>query len=208
MNKFGKSGMTGFMLLLLAGQVAAATDGFYAGLAGGYSDYSAGGPPRESFFQPGQEFSGGDNTYGLHLGYQFTPWFGLELGYEDYGSASHTFRLKGNVDFIIPPNDTQTIKTHGVQLSGVFAYELTPSVSAFGRLGVASLKFKSTLSGGFSEASGSLLGMNASSDQGLVYVIGAKYRLTDSLSADVELRRTDIGDLKLTTTNVGVDYRF
>lgn len=206
MNKLMASSVIGFVISV-AGQVAAAA-GVYVGVDGGNTHYAAGAPSKAWYFQPGQEFSGSDSTYDVHLGYQMAPWFSLELAYNDYGSVSDSFRLLGSVDFIAEPNDTQTMKVHGVSLNGVIAYEFTPSLSVFGNLGMSTLRFKNTLSGGLIPVEGSVLKQQSSRDQALVYGAGLKYRLTDSMAARLGINRTETGNVALTTTSLGVDYTF
>lgn len=70
------------------------------------------------------------------------------------------------------------------------------------------MDYENTLSGGFSEVTGSLLEKHSFSDQGLIYGVGAKYALNDSLALRVELRRNDVGDFRLDSTNLGFEYSF
>jgi OOP family OmpA-OmpF porin len=198
------------MLLTLGSQQVLATDvgGFYMGANVGTTEFSGDGPGKDSIFVPGQKFKDSDTGYGLHLGFQFNDWFAAELGYTDFGSAKDKFKIKPDIVFIVAPNDTQTVDAKGVSLTGVFSHHFTNSFEVLGVLGVSSMNYKSTLSGGFSEVTGSLLEKHSFSDQGLIYGLGAKYALNDSVSLRVDVRRNDVGDFTLDTSSIGLEYSF
>ncbi|GGY80523.1 hypothetical protein GCM10011613_26950 [Cellvibrio zantedeschiae] len=194
----------------LASQQTLAADAgkFYVGADVGSTQFSGDGPAKDSVFVPGQKFKDSDTSYGLHVGFQFNDWFAAELGYTDFGSATDGFKIRPDIAFIVAPNDTQTVEAKGVSLSGVFSYKLTSDFALLGILGVSSMDYENTLSGGFSPVTGSLLEKRSFSDQGLIYGLGAKYALNDSLAARVELRRNDVGDFSLDTTSLGFEYSF
>jgi opacity protein-like surface antigen len=180
----------------------------YVGAEWGTVEASGPGPGNNSNFVSGQHFNDGDSTYGLHLGYSFTDWFAIELGATDFGSVTDTFKLRDDIVFIVKPNDTQTLEAKGLSLSGVFSKKLGNKWSLQGLLGVSAMDYDSTLSGGFSEQSGSLLVSNSYDEQGLVYGLGAAYQLTGNLSLRIAARRYDVGDFELDTANLGISYRF
>jgi len=199
----------GAAVMAMAAQGAAAEAGqFYVGLDLLSTDFSGPGPSASSIFEPGQHFGDRDTGYGLHLGYGFSDWFAIELGLTDFGSGTDTFKLKGDVVYIVKPNDTQTLDAKGVSLAGVFSKQLGADWSVFGVLGVTAMDYKSTLSGGFSEQSGSLLVRNSYDDQGLLYGLGASYKLSDELKLRLDARRNDVGDFKLDTLGLAVEYQF
>lgn len=188
--------------------LAANAGNFYLGADVGTTEFSGDGPDKDSIFVPGQKFKDSDTSYGLHVGFQFNEWFAAELGYTDFGSATDRFKIKPDIVFIVAPNDTQTVDAKGISLTGVFSHQLTSSFSVLGLLGVSSMDYKNTLSGGFSEVTGSLLEKHSFSDQGLIYGVGATYSLNDAFALRLDLRRNDVGDFSLDTVSLGLEYSF
>ncbi len=194
----------------LASQQVLATDAgkFYVGADVGTTQFSGDGPGKDSVFVAGQSFKDSDTSYGLHLGFQFNDWFAAELGYTDFGSATDRFKIRPDIMFIVAPNNIQTVDAKGVSLSGVFSHHFSNQFAVLGLLGVSSMDYKSTLSGGFSPVTGSLLEKHSFSDQGLIYGVGARYALSDSFALRADLRRNDVGDFSLDTASVGLEYSF
>ena len=202
--------LASLMLLAVTSQhVFAAESGkFYLGANAGSTEISGDGPGKNSIFVAGQKFKDSDSSYGVHAGFQFTDWFAIELGYTDFGSATERFNIRPDVVFIVAPNDTQTVDAKGVSLAGVFSYGLGANFSVFGVLGITAMEYDATLSGGFSEITGSLLKKNSFSDQGLLYGVGVKYALSQSFNLRTEVRRNDVGDFSLDLVSVGLEYSF
>jgi len=78
---------------LLAGAVNAAEPGFYVGASGGQTsvDTDASDLGLDNSSNPALrdlELDADDTGWKAYLGYQFLPWFGVEGGYVDFGSAS------------------------------------------------------------------------------------------------------------------------
>lgn len=194
---------------LASQQALAANAGkFYVGADVGTTQVSGDGPAKDSVFVAGQNFKDSDTSHGLHVGFQFNDWFAVELGYTDFGRATDRFKIRPDIAFIVSPNDTQTVESKGVSLSGVFTYKLTSDFAVLGVVGVSSMDYKNTLSGGFSPVTGSLLERHSFSDQGLIYGVGASYAITESINLRADVRRNDVGDFSLDTTSVGVEYAF
>ena len=211
MNKIMSFKTLGVLIgLAFASQQALAANAgkFYVGADVGTTEFSGDGPGKDSVFVPGQEFKDSDTSYGLHVGFQFNDWFAAELGYTDFGSATDRFKIKPDIMFIVAPNDTQTVDAKGVSLTGVFSHHFTDSFAVLGVLGVSSMDYKNTLSGGFSPVTGSLLEKHSFSDQGLIYGVGASYALSDSFALRADLRRNDVGDFSLDTVSLGLEYSF
>ena len=191
-----------------AQQAAAETGEFYLGADIGRTHFSGDGPRDDSLFVAGQDFDASDASYGLHLGFQFNNWFAAELGYSDFGKASDRFKLRSDVIFIVSPNDTQSLSAKGTSVSGVFSYKPFTHFSLFGVLGVIAMDYEVTQSGSFSPVTGISPTKNSFSDQGLLYGVGAKYALNDSLGLRVDARRTNAGDFALSTVSTGLEYTF
>jgi len=196
--------------LMLGSPLATAADTgvFYIGADVGSTEFSGDGPGRNSVFTPGQAFKDSDTGYGVHGGFQFNAWFALELAYTDFGSATDHYKIRPDIAFIVAPNDTQTVEAQGISLAGAFSYGIGERFTVMGSLGISSLHFISRFSGGFSEATGSLLEGHRFSDQGLIYGIGARYAFTNSVNIRIELRRNDIGDFSLDRASLGLEYSF
>lgn len=199
------------MCLAVSTQQAAAanTGGFYVGADVGSTEIKGDGRiGKDSVFVTGQQFKDSDTSYGLHAGFQFNDWFAAELGYTDFGTTIKRFKIRPDIMFIVAPNDTQVVDAKGVSLSGVFSYGLGQRFSVLGVLGVSSINYDSTWKGGFSPMTGSLREHHSFTDQGLLLGLGGRYELNDLVALRVDLRRNDVGDFKLDTASVGVEYSF
>ncbi len=195
--------------LALGAQTLAADAGtFYIGADVGATEFSGDGPNDGVVFIAGQKFKDSDYSYGVHAGFQFTDWFAVEVGYTDFGSATDRFKVSPDIAFIVSPNDTQTVAAKGASLAGVFSWGVGADFSIFAVLGVTTMDYEKTSSGGFSPLTGSLLAKDSVSDHGLLYGVGAKYALTDSLNLRTDLRRNDVGDFALDTISMGIEYSF
>ena len=195
--------------LILSQQIFAASSGqFYAGVELGSSRVLGDEPEHDPAFIPNQKFRASDSSYGIYAGFQFNDWFAAELGYHDFGSASHRFSFKDDVLFLMQPNDTQTLDAKGASLSGVFSYKMTSTFSLLGTVGVVAVDYDLTQSGGFSPFTGNLSRQGNLSEQGLVYGLGAKYRLSESLDLSAQIRRNEVGDFTLDVASLGFEYSF
>jgi OOP family OmpA-OmpF porin len=202
--------LASLIFLSVVAQPSLAVDAgkFYLGADVGSTEFKGDGPGKNSVFVAGQEFTDSDSSYGIHAGFQFNDWFAAELGYTDFGRASQRFIVRPDILFIVAPNHTQIVDAKGASLAGVFSYQLGQGFSVLGVLGVSSVKYESTWTGGFSEVTGNLRERQKVSDQGLIYGIGGRYELNDSLALRLELRCTDVGDFDLDTANFGLEYSF
>lgn len=196
--------------LVMSAPHALATDAgkFYIGADAATTAFSGDGPAKSPVFVDGQQFKDSDSSYGIHAGFQFTDWFAIELGYTDFGSATDRFKISPDIAFIVSPNTIQTVEAKGASLAGVFSYGLGDDFSVFGTLGFTAMDYEKTLSGGFSPVTGSLLEKDSLSDQGLLYGVGAKYFLSQSLNLRADVRRNDVGDFSLDTASIGLEYSF
>ena len=101
--------------------------------------------------------------YRFAVGYQFTPMWGAEASYANYGKASFG-SLGGN---------TADWEATGLQISGTGTFLIAEKFSIIGKLGIAStdLKLTSNFAGGANETTTKL-----------TYGIGVQYDFTDKVS--------------------------
>ena len=104
-----------------------------------------------------------DTAYKLYGGYQFNPYVGLELGYDDLG------KLEG----------TGNARAHGVYLDAVGTLPLSTDWSLLGRIGVVNSHVKTSLAGVDSSSSGTDWKAG----------LGVQYNLTKNLSIRGEWER-------------------
>lgn len=194
--------------LVLATAALAMTSGAQAqsspnsGMMGGFKMYTPGTAyvgfnAGRSYFNLGSgigAFNTDDkgNAYNLYAGSYFTPYFGLELGYNDFGNIT---RGGGSS------------KAYGLNVSLVGRYPLTQAFSLTGRLGTTY---------GRTEVSASpLSGIRTGKDSGfgVSYGLGAEYAFTDSLSGVINYDEHDLkfigtGRDNVGVASVGLKYRF
>jgi opacity protein-like surface antigen len=157
----------------------------YVGLNLGASNYSLGSG---SGFFPSDDT---DTAYNLYTGTFFTPNFGLELGYTNFGKIE---RAGG------------TTKAEGINLSLVGRAPITQSFNLLGKLGTTY---------GRTDVSSRDPGVISGEETGfgVSYGIGAEYSFNPQLSAVLqydEHRLKFAGDNKarVSATTVGLRYRF
>jgi OOP family OmpA-OmpF porin len=127
-------------------------------------------------------------------GYQFTPEWGTEVSYADYGKASAGMILGTTVDWQIS----------GFQLSGTGTFQLSDEFDLIAKLGIARTKL--TLSGGVSATATSTK---------LASGIGAQYNFNKKYSARIQYEdlglvgdKNTTGTTKVTLLTVGLVYKF
>lgn len=131
--------------------------------------------------------------YRVSGGYQFTPKWGAEVSYADYGKASAGMLLGSTVDW----------QVSGFQLSGTGTFPVRDAFSLLAKLGVARTDLK--LSGGVSASATSTK---------LAFGIGAQYDFTKNISGRVQYEDfglvgdNNTGTSKVTLLSAGVVYRF
>jgi len=157
----------------------------YVGLNVGTSDYSLG-----NGFGPFAS-DDTDTVYNIYTGTFFTPNFGLELGYTDFGKIE---RAGGHT------------KAHGINLSLVGRAPVTQSFNVFGKLGTTYGR-TDVSSAGFGVPAGKESGF------GVSYGIGAEYSFNPQLSAVLQYDEHRLkfagGDRdRVNATTVGLRYRF
>ncbi len=127
-------------------------------------------------------------------GYQFTPMWGAEVSYGDYGKASAGTGLGLSVDY----------QLSGLQISGTGTFPIGAGFSLIGKLGIAQTDLK--LSGGGTSIS--------ATSTNLAIGVGAQYDFTKNISARAQYE--DLGNVgddntgksKVTLLSAGVVFKF
>lgn len=134
-------------------------------------------------------------AYRIAGGYQFTPMWGAEVSYGDYGKASAGSGLGLSVDW----------QLSGFQVSGTGTFPLSNSFALIGKLGVAQTDIK--LTGGGTSVS--------ATSTNFAYGIGAQYSFTSNFA--VRAQYEDLGKVgdnnttgtsKVTLLTAGVVLKF
>lgn len=158
----------------------------YVGLNIGQSDYSLnsgfGGFPSDKH----------DTVYNIYSGTFFSPNFGLELGYTNFGKIT---RAGGNT------------KAEGINLSLVGKAPLGSQFNLLGKLG--------TTYGRTDVSSAPFSGISSGRETGfgVSYGLGAEYVFSPKMSAVLQydehrLRFVNAGRERISATTVGLRYRF
>jgi hypothetical protein len=133
-----------------------------------------------------------DTVYNIYTGTFFTPNFGVEAGYTNFGKID---RAGGNT------------KAQGFNLSLVGRAPITQSFNIFGKLGTTYGRTEVSAFPGTGVASGKENGF------GVSYGIGAEYSFNPQLSAVLQydehkLKFAGDGRDRVNATTVGLRYRF
>lgn len=152
-----------------------------------------------------------DTGYKLTAGYQLTPLVALEASYVDFSKTKGSGPRDGG-------NATFRSDTSGYLLAAAMRHNVTPEVALVGRLGLAFLKSKNSVT-----ASASNFNKSKSFDSTKPYLgLGAEYALTNQLRLTVGVDFTEakiadnydlVGGVTSTSTSVrllsaGVQYAF
>jgi len=149
------------LCLGFAGQAAAQgnASGWYFGLGLGNSSFSGDLPGQtRAAYQGNGDFQlvtaklsdDSDSAKQLFVGYRFTPWLGVELGWQDLGEA-HTFysvrSIGGGVLSPGPSNLTGNYQVRDLNAAVVVTYPITEQFEVLARGGVAETRLKYAESG-------------------------------------------------------------
>jgi OmpA-OmpF porin, OOP family len=156
------------------GAQAAEPTGFYVGVGAGQSMVD------ESFADDE------DTAFQVFGGYQFTPYFGLEAGYTDFGEVG----LTGGVG---------TLESDTVSLVAVGTLPFTEKFSGYAKAGVHSW-----------DAETNVAGTSGPDDDGTdpTYGLGLQYRFTDSVALRGEYSRFEMDDVDTDLAQVQVRFDF
>ena len=137
-----------------------------------------------------------DTTFSLFGGYRFSPYFGVEIGFLDFGAAE--YRASGVVDPIGPQLPVGVSMSQDVELSGFTATALgaVPIGNAFdvhGRLGV--LFADTEVSATVSDASFSASESVSADSQDFFYGLGLGFQLGQNWAFSLDWQQfKDVGD--------------
>ncbi len=133
-----------------------------------------------------------DRSAHIYVGGYFTPHFGAEIGYVDFGDMQ---RAGGNT------------RAHGLNLSLIARTPLTQNLGLYAKLGTTYGRTRVNSAAGSGIASGSENGW------GPAYALGVSWHFTPQWSAVLEWNRTRFDyagntDGWVRSTNIGVSYHF
>lgn len=159
-------------------------EGFYIGADVGSS--------KASVDYQGFDSSKNDVAWGIHGGYKFSPYIATEIGYRDFGKFednSYTTKL--------------SLEAQSVQASVIGSYPFTEAFSAYGRLGIASVKVTAKATNGYRSA------QDDKTETKALFGIGAQYALNKNFSLRTEYTQyAEFDDIKFSSFTVGANYSF
>jgi len=184
------------VVLVLSGLVAASAapaQGFYIGGSVGQSDFDDSNVIPDLITSGSVD--GSDTGFKIFGGYQFSPYFGLELSWVDLGKASYSGRFGAlNVT-------GGTLETSGLNFSAVGTLPLGSNFALFGKVGFFAWESNA------SDVTGGLPFYGTEDGSDVSYGIGASFNFTRNLSLRAEWERFKaVGDIDL--LSVGVVFRF
>ena len=150
--------------------------GWYIGGSYGKSSYSFSGVPA------GVSVDDSDTGFKIFGGFQFTQHWGAEVGYADFGNATASGALSGEVG------------VKAFTFAGTGTLPLGENFALLGKLGMARWDVSGT--GG--------------SDSGTdpYYGVGARYNFNKNLGLVVDYEKLDVEDDSVSMISIGVRYKF
>jgi len=159
MRNFIPGTVASVLCLVLAGPAAAQTEGpgWYLGLGVGGSNFHgdlaertraayAGNPDAQ--FVSAQFTDDSDTALQAIFGYRFTPWFGLELGWQDLGNAKTFYSVRSISGFSPGPAKINgEYGAHDVNLAAVVSWPVGGRFELLARGGIAETRLSYDESG-------------------------------------------------------------
>ncbi len=198
--------LSGLILITPSFASMAEDDHFYLGGSFGLSHYSGEGPVA-IFFQPDQTFSDDDGTFSLFAGYHLNDLISFELGYADYGTATDNFGLNPAFRFAVAPLEAQRVGANGVYFSALVGPHFDNGLSLFLELGFSHMEFDVESFNDDISIPFSLTDVD-SSDNGFLFGVGARYTITDRVSARLQWRGHIMDRLDIDTATLGIEVGF
>jgi len=177
--------------LTVASQASA--QGFYIGGAVGKTEHDEGNAIPDLITSGSVD--GSDSGFKIFGGYQFNPYFGLELAWVDLGKAGYSGTFLGT------PVTGGSVETSGLNFSAVGTWPLGSGFALFGKAGVFAWEAKANdVTGG--------LPFSAKEDGGDVsFGVGANYDFTKNFAIRAEWERFKAVDT-IDMLSVGLVYKF
>lgn len=142
---------------------------------------------------------GSDPTaYKIGVGYNFTPNFGVELGYADLGKQTNTYSL-GNVLL------NADLKSSATYLAGTATAPMGDKFMVFGKLGASWNRSSGSVDSGLLQVS------DSGRKTGLLANVGAGYKFTDNIAATVQydtFGHIDDNNSRASMWSVGARFTF
>ncbi len=118
-----------------------------------------------------------DTAWKLYGGYNFTPNWGVEIGYNDFGNR---YSLHGNIG--ASPFTVNDVKADNWYLAGTGTLPLGSNFALFAKLGWA----RNHSDGGSACVAGACLSVGSENRSEVMYGIGASYSFTKNWAAQLE----------------------
>lgn len=138
---------------------------------------------------------GTDTGFKIFGGYQFNPYFGLELAWVDLGTAKYSGSFSGF------PVTGGSVKTQGFNFSAVGTYPFGSGFAVFGKVGAFAWESKQN------DVTAGTPFSNKESGGDVSFGVGASYDFTKNIGIRAEWERFKaVGDIDL--LSVGLAYKF
>lgn len=194
-------------LLITVIYAEAGETSFYAGIGVGHSKFT--GDTINGFeFIPGQRLKDNSEAYDIHIGYQINKYLAVELGYVGFGEVNERFILDPDIDFIVPPKDTLTIKSNGLTITTLLEYPVNDKFNILGLAGFSYMDVDRVISGG-SVLGDSSLGVSSSdTENDFLYGAGFKYKIADNYIIGIQWKHYNIKLAETDVTSFILEYQF
>ncbi len=200
MQRMIKTALVTTLLSVTAGAYAQNADGgWYFGIGAGASNYSDNIPKQIAntyagnnlyTFTDARTTDDSDTAAQVFVGYKFTPWIALELGYQDLGEAKTHYDLAAiNSPQSKPPSVTGRYRANDVNAAVVGTLPINEQFELLARAGVSDVRLKYDERG--IDVQGQAFSRNYGSDDGAhpLFGVGALWRFSPQLSVRLDLDR-------------------
>jgi len=205
MKSIPRDAMGAALLLLIAGASAqAAETGWYFGVGAGGAHYADNIPPQiAAAYQNNNTYTltsarmtdSSDTAAQVFAGYQFLPWLGVEVGYQDLGKARSFYSLKTLGPIIYPrPTLSGEYGVSDVNAAVVLTWPINEHFELLARGGIASTRLTYDENGFDVNAQPYSFHARAQSSTSSMIGVGAAWNFARHFSLRLDLdRSSDIG---------------
>lgn len=164
--------------------IAVADSGVYVAASVGQAELS------EDF--DGFDVDTDSTAFRVTLGWRFNDYFAIDAGYNNFGRFDQSFDTDGAITEV-------SLKADGFTFGGVGTLPVGERLSLFARAGVF-----------FWDGDADINSVTAATpeDTNLYFSAGARFALTERLSAMVDGSRYELGGTSSTVVSVGLEFRF